>query len=88
MERRNRSLEALNKLQYINSLDEDIKADSLVMWAKEYLNDNFIENLELEHSLLVEFSELFYSNIKFLKQQKELLRAELLQSQKIKKFLT
>ena len=46
MERRNRSLKALNELIYIDSLDSFAKADTLVKWHMDYLIDNTMEDFD------------------------------------------
>jgi len=87
MERRNWSLEALKKLNYIDSLEAYDKAYSLQLWAEEYMNDNFLSNLDLENKELKSFSELFYKNIEFLKIHKQSIYNEINQNKNIKKFL-
>ena len=88
MERRNWSLEAYSKLQYIDSIDDDYdKAYSLQLWTVEYMKDDFLAKLDLEVEYLKLFSELFYKNINFLKRHKEVIAKELNQNKNIKKFL-
>ena len=87
MERRNRSLNALKELIYIDSLDSFTKADALVLWHDEYLKDEKIENFELELAELKQLEELFFKNINFLKTHKEETRQELSKIQKMKRFL-
>ena len=87
MERRNRSLKALKELIYVDSLDSYSKADALVTWYNEYLQDGKIENFELELFELKQLEELFFKNINFLKTHKEETRQELLNIQKMKRFL-
>ena len=87
MERRNRSLEALKELIYIDSLESFTKADALVVWYDDYLKDDTIENFQLELSELKELEELFFKNINFLKNQKEETKGELAKIQKMKRFL-
>lgn len=87
MERRNRSLKALNELVYIDSLDSFAKADALVNWYDNYLLEDSIENFQLELEELKKLEELFFKNINFLKKQKEEARIELLNTQKMKRFL-
>ena len=87
MERRNWSLEALEKLQYIDSLDDELRSKSLENWSKTYLQSkDFLSNLDLTYQEIETFSELFYKNINFLKEQKTKIREELKQTQNIKKF--
>jgi hypothetical protein len=89
MERRNRSLEALNRLQYIDSLDDDIRGESLKFWVEKYLTqEDFISQLDLSQNELEVFSELFYKNISFLKQKRDSMQKELKTNQNIQKFLT
>jgi len=87
MERRDRSLKALEELKYINSLDPTDRATKLITWVEAYLPNDGIFNFDLELSDLKELSELFYSNISFLKEHKQNTRDELLRTQKLKTFL-
>lgn len=87
MERRNRSLKALKALIYIDSLDSFTKADALVKWYADYLAEDSLENFDLELSELKQLKELFFKNLDFLKKHKEETRLELIQIQKMKRFL-
>ncbi|RDX34845.1 hypothetical protein DZA35_01025 [Arcobacter sp. HD9-500m-PIT-SAG03] len=87
MERRNRSLEALKKLIYINSLDSNDRAKALIVWVESYLPNDGIFDFDLELDDLKQLAELFYANISFLKKHKEDTRNELLRTQKMKKFI-
>jgi len=87
MERRDRSLKALEELRYINSLDPSDRAKALIRWVEKYLPNEGIFNFELEMTDLEILAELFYSNITFLKEHKENTRQELLKTQKLRKFL-
>jgi hypothetical protein len=87
MERRDRSLKALSELVYIDSLDSFTKADALVKWYNDYLTDDSIENFDLELDELKKLEELFFKNINFLKQHREVTRLELIKMQKMKRFL-
>ncbi|MFA9240072.1 MAG: hypothetical protein ACEQSQ_09330 [Candidatus Paceibacteria bacterium] len=87
MERRDRSLKALNELVYVDSLDSFDKADALVKWYDNYLVEDSIENFQLEIEELKKLEELFFKNINFLKKHKEETRIELLNTQKMKRFL-
>lgn len=87
MERRNRSLKALEELIYVDSLESYEKADSLVRWYKKYLSDDDISNFDLELEDLKRLSELFYKNIDFLKKHKEQARQEMIENKKMKRFL-
>lgn len=87
MERRNRSLKALNELIYIDSLDSFEKGDALVKWGQEYLEDDIKESFDLEINDLRKLDELFFKNIHFLKKQREIARKEIIKVEKVKKFL-
>ena len=87
MERRNRSLKALEKLNYINSLDPADRAKALIVWVDKYLPNDGIFGFDLELDDLQKLSELFYANIDFLKEHKENTRQEILENQRMKKFL-
>jgi len=87
MERRDKSLKILNELNYIDSLDLLEKAEALVVWYKEHFTNSQIEDLNLEVPDLLRFEELFYKNIRFLKQHREKIRLELNNLQKMKNFL-
>jgi len=87
MERRNWSLEALKSLQYIDSLDSEQRANSLQKWVEEYLSNNYIEDFDLEISGLENLAELFYKNISFLKKHRNVMKSEINEYKKIRKFL-
>lgn len=87
MERRDWSLKALNELIRVDSLESSERADALVRWHKEYLEQNKIEDFDLELSDLKRLEELFFKNLKFLKEFKETTQEELKQTQKLRKFL-
>lgn len=87
MERRNRSLEALKELQYIDSLDADERANGLLRWYEKHLSENDITSFDLELEDLKTLQELFYKNIEFLKKHKEEVRKEMIKTQKMKRFL-
>ncbi|MFW3411763.1 hypothetical protein ACN9J3_03385 [Aliarcobacter butzleri] len=87
MERRNRSLKALNELIYIDSLDSFEKGDALVNWYNDYLSESSIEEFDLELKDLKTLEELFFRNINFLKEIKEEARQELIRIKKVKSFL-
>lgn len=89
MERRNWSLKVLNELQYIYTLDDEQRVKSLEKWVQTYLQESdFLEKLQLSVYELDNFSELFYKNIQFLKEQKNLLQDKLQENDKIKKFFS
>ena len=87
MERRDRSLKALNELVYIDSCDSYEKADALLRWYDDYLSNTSIEDFDLELEDLKKLEELFFKNINFLKNHKEETRLELIKMQKVKRFL-
>jgi len=87
MERRNRSLKALDTIQYLDSLDDEQRASSLVLWVDEYLTNGTIEDFDLEYDQLQKLSELFYKNINFLKKHTNTIKDELQFNSKIIKFL-
>jgi len=87
MERRNWSLKALKSLQYIDSLDSELRASSLEKWVEEYLGNNQIEDFDLKINDLERLSELFYTNISFLKRYRNEIKIQLNEHKKIKKFL-
>ena len=87
MERRNRSLEALKRLQYIDTLDTELRASSLITWADQYISDISTENVDLELNDLKQLSELFYKNINFLKLHQKDVKQQLDSHHKIKQFL-
>jgi len=87
MERRNRSVEALNNLKYIDSLDDDFRAESLQEWVEKYLEDSQIEDFDLELNDLNCLSELFYKNINFLKQHRVNMKSSIDNHKKIREFL-
>ncbi len=87
MERRNRSIKALNELIYIDSLDSFEKGDALVKWGNEYLENDIKESFDLDLDDLIKLEELFFKNINFLTKQKEIARKEIIKVNKVKKFL-
>jgi hypothetical protein len=89
MERRNWSLKSLQELRYIDSLDEELRAKSLESWTKKYLDDeDFLGKLDLSVGQLEQFSELFFKNIAFLKEEKNKIQSQLSDNQKIQKFFS
>ena len=87
MERRNWSLEALAKLKYIDSLDDEDRAGALVIWSDAYLSDKFLDDVDLDMRDFKVLYELFFKNIKFLKKYKNHIKIELDKNNNIKKFL-
>jgi len=88
MERRNWSLKALQELQYIDSLDNELKASRLESWAKNYIPNSSVENFDLPTKELKTLSELFYKNITFLKEFNNKTQEFLENSSKIKQFIS
>ena len=94
MERRNWTLKSLEELIYIDSLDDEQKAESLVLWVEKYTQDETALKIEtsnfipiLNSSQLSTFLELFYKNIIFLKNRKIYIKSQIDSSSKIKSFL-
>ena len=87
MERRNRSLRALEELTYIDSLDSYEKADALVRWHNKYLSTEKISDFDLIKTDLKKLLELFYKNTNFLKEHKEQTRQDMLENKKMQRFL-
>ncbi len=87
MERRNRSIKALNELVYIDSLDDEERAIGLSSWTKEYLIDKDISDFDLEKGDLIRLSELVYKNLQFLKKHKSDIADAMNDTQKIKQFI-
>ncbi|NVJ52483.1 MAG: hypothetical protein HWD90_02220 [Campylobacteraceae bacterium] len=86
MERRDRSLKALDELIYIDSLDSYQRADALVKWYEKYLGDGDITKFDLELEDLKKLQELFYKSVDFLKTHKETTRKEIVENRKVRKF--
>ena len=86
MERRNRSLEALKLLIYIDSLDKEQRAKRLANWIDTYLGNSSIEEFDLELKDLKHLSELFYKNLTFLKKHTKDIKTQLDSNKKIKEF--
>ncbi len=88
MERRNRSIESLNRLVYIDSLDDgEIKAEQLAKWVEQNLVESSIEEFDLELADLKKLSELIYKNLNFLKNYRQELKTRMDSNSKIKEFL-
>jgi len=88
MERRNRSLEALNELSYIDSLDAELRASLLDKWVDTNLVDSSIEDFNLKLDDLKRLHELFFKNINFMKQHRDDMRLEIDNYKKIREFLS
>ena len=87
MERRNRSLESLNQLRYLGSLEPEDRAEMLSIWVETYMDDVSIDNLELSSDEINELSEMFFKNIAFMKEHREYIKEQLDSHNKIKQFL-
>lgn len=87
MERRDRSIKALEELIYIDSLESYEKADALVRWNKKHLTDTKISDFDLEINDLKKLSELFFKSINFLKEYKEQARQDMIANKKMQRFL-
>jgi len=87
MERRNRSIEAFNKLLYIDSLDSEKKAVQLELWVADYLSSNLDFYKDLKEIELLQLSELYFKNISFLKSFRKQLKIDMEYISKQRKFL-
>ena len=87
MERRDWSLEALGELTRVDSLESYEKADGLVAWYEKYLQNGTIEDFDLSLEDLKKLDELFFKNIKFLKEQKQKAREDMKQTKKLQQFV-
>jgi hypothetical protein len=88
MERRNRSLKALEELYFIDSLDDDQRAPLLLRWSDKYLDVDISSSFDLELNDLKKLSELFYKNIEFLKKYRKDIKKQLDSGKDIKKFFS
>jgi len=86
MERRNRSLKALEELKYIDSLDDQQRAKQLLAWSNNYVTESIVESFDLSLENLKELAELFYRNIDFLKLYRDEIKIQLDNKDKIKSF--
>ncbi|MGM0519304.1 MAG: hypothetical protein ACQERD_06655 [Campylobacterota bacterium] len=87
MERRDWSLEALSELTRVDSLESYEKADGLVAWYEKYLQEGTIENFDLELEDLKKLDELFFKNIRFLKNHVVSTKKDLDETKKMKEFV-
>ena len=87
MERRNWSLKALSDLTYIDSLEGELRAESLKSWVESHLTERDIEDFDLEINDFKKLSELFYKNLKFLKEHRTSLKNQIDNHKKIREFL-
>ena len=86
MERRDWSLKALEELTYINSLDDDLKAQRLEVWVTKYLKEKDIQDFDLEINQLQTLKELFYQNVLFLREYTSNIQTQLGNQNKMKEF--
>ncbi len=87
MERRDRSLEALKRLTYVDSLDDELRAEGLKSWALTYLETTEITDFDLTHEELLHLRELLFKNANFLYAHREDILEELKTISNMKKFL-
>ncbi len=87
MERRNRSLEALKRLIYVDSLDDEQRGEGLKSWASTYLDTTDVTNFDLTREELLKLRELLFKNANFLFTYREHILEELKSISQMKKFL-
>jgi len=87
MERRDRSLKALEELVYIDSLESYERADALVRWHNKYLTDIKVTEFDLEMKDFQKLLELFYKNINFLKDHMQKTKDDMISNRKMIRFL-
>lgn len=87
MERRDWSLEALKRLTYVDSLDEEQRAEGLKSWTETYLTNTNITDFELSHEELLKLRELLFKNANFLYTHRENILEQMKSITKMKKFL-
>jgi len=87
MERRDWSLEALKRLTYVDSLDDELRAEGIKSWALTYLDTNDISDFDLTHNELLTLRELLFKNTNFLYDYREDILKELKTISQMKKFL-
>jgi len=87
MERRDRSLKALQELTYIDSQESAIRAKLLDSWVDENLVKTKIDDFDLKLSDLKRLYELFFKNIAFMKQYRIDMKKEIDNYKKIRAFL-
>ena len=89
MERRNRAVKALKQLRYIDSIKNSEQYDlSIQNWINDYIDqktEHFF--VELTSSEKEQLSELYFTNIKFLKENRAILKKDLDSIKLQKKFL-
>jgi len=74
----------VQELEYAASLDKEHRGDGIVRWA---VNRNDEELKELPVNEQHKLRELLYRSISFLKQESESIKKNLIDLEKIKKFL-
>lgn len=87
MERRDWSVEAIKRLTYVDSLDDDLRAEGLKSWTETYLSNNKITDFELSHEELLKLRELLFKNANFLFTHRENILEEMKNITTMKKFL-
>jgi len=89
MERRNRAIKALKRLQYIDSLEDEQRASLLKEWVEEYIinQDSKISFDDISYSQALVLSELYHKNIAFLKEHRVYIRETMNSLLKERKFL-
>jgi len=85
---REHSLKVLHDLVYIDSLDDEDRAKHLKIWVENYLQNTEFKFSDLELNELLQFQELFYKNIAFLKQYRAYLKEEIEKNEKLKRFFS
>lgn len=87
MERRNRSLEALSQLQFVDTLDDEQRASGLQRWVEKYLMAEDKLDFDLEFKDLQILLELYYKNLDFMKTFNSNLQQQMNENQKMRAFL-
>lgn len=87
MERRNRSLEALSQLKFIDTLNEEERASGLQRWVQKYLLAENKLDFDLEFKDLQVLLELYYKNIEFMKTFNANIQQQMTENQKMRAFI-
>lgn len=87
MERRNRSVEALNQLKFIDTLDEEDRMSGLQRWVQTYLSAENKFEFDLEFKDLQVLLELYYKNINFMKEYNSNIQQQMAENKKLKAFV-
>lgn len=87
MERRNRSVEALNQLKYIDTLDDEERISGLQRWVQSYLSSEDKLEFDLEFKDLQILLELYYKNINFMKSFNSDIQQQMAENKKLKAFV-